>query len=93
MISVNDGYCRGILLGSATAAHPAAALEVAAAIHLVRGFVAGGSIVGDTAAGWLAGQLSDEAARAQLTERFRALADAWSAARDSRNDQPQRSAT
>jgi 5-dehydro-2-deoxygluconokinase len=92
VITANDGYCRGILLGLAAAAEPAAALEVAAAIPLVRGFVGGGSIVGDAAAAWLAGQLSDEAARARIAERFRALADAWSAARDPRHDRPQRSA-
>ena len=93
LISANDGYCRGILLGLCAATPPVAAFAVAAAIPLVRGFVAGGSMVGDTAAAWLAGQLSDEAALAQVAERFTALADAWSAARDARHDQPQRSAT
>jgi 5-dehydro-2-deoxygluconokinase len=92
VISANDGYCRGILLGLADATESVAALEVAAAIPLVRGFVAGGSIVRGAAAAWLAGRLSDEAALAQVAERFRALADAWSAARDPRHDQTQRSA-
>jgi len=92
VISSNDGYCRGVLLGLAAATEPAAALAVAAALPLVRGFVAGGSIVRDAAAEWLAGRLSDEAARAQVAERFRALADRWSAARDPRHDRPQRSA-
>ena len=92
VISANDGYCRGILLGAAAGAEPGAALEIAAAIPLVRGFVAGGSMVGDVAAAWLAGQLADEAARARIAERFRALADAWSTARDPQHDRPQRSA-
>jgi len=92
VISSNDGYCRGILLGLAAATEPTAVLEVAAAIQLVRGFVAGGSIVGGAAAEWLAGRLSDEAALAQVAERFRALADTWSAARDARHDRPHRSA-
>jgi 5-dehydro-2-deoxygluconokinase len=92
VISSNDGYCRGILLGLAAATEPAAALEVAATIPLVRGFVAGGSIVRGAAAEWLTGRLSDEAALAQVAERFRALADTWSAARDPRHDRPQRSA-
>jgi 5-dehydro-2-deoxygluconokinase len=91
-ISANDPHCRGILLGLATAAEATAALPVAAAIPRVRGFVAGGSIFGGIAAAWLAGQLSDEAALAQVAERFAALADAWSAARDPRHDQPRRSA-
>ena len=92
VISANDAYCRGILLGLADATEPAAALAVAAAIPCVRGFVAGGSILGGAAAAWLAGRLSEEAALAQLAERFGTLADAWSAARDPRHDQPQRSA-
>ena len=93
VVSANDGYCRGILLGLASTTEAAAALQVAAAIPLVRGFVAGGSIVDGAAAAWLAGVLSDEAARAQVAEHFRVLADAWSTARDPRHDQPQRSAT
>ena len=92
VITANDGYCRGMLLGLATAAEPVATLAVAAALPLVRGFVAGGSIVEATAAAWLAGTVSDETARAALAERFGALADAWSAARDPRLDRPQRSA-
>jgi 5-dehydro-2-deoxygluconokinase len=92
VISARDGYCRGILLGLAGAREAVAALEVAAAVPLVRGFVAGGSIVRDVAAAWLAGQLSDVAALGQVAERFRELASAWSAARDSRHDQPQRRA-
>ena len=93
VISANDGYCRGILIRLASATDAAAALRVAAAIPLVRGFVAGGSIVSGVAAAGLAGELSDEVALAQVAERFRALADAWSAARDPRQDRPQRSAT
>jgi 5-dehydro-2-deoxygluconokinase len=86
VISANDAHCRGILVGLDAASDPVAALTVAAAVPLVRGFVAGGSIVGEAAAAWLAGQLSDEAARAQVAERFRALADAWAAARNSRHE-------
>jgi 5-dehydro-2-deoxygluconokinase len=92
VITANDGYCRGILLGLPTASEAAAALDAAAAVPLVRGFVAGGSIVGGAAAAWLAGQLSDEAALAAVAERFAALAGAWSDARDRRHDRPQRSA-
>lgn len=91
VISANDAHCRGILLGLDAASDPVAALAVAAAVPLVRGFVAGGSIVGEAAAAWLAGRLSDEAARAQVAERFRTLADAWDAARDSRHERAQRS--
>jgi 5-dehydro-2-deoxygluconokinase len=70
----------------------AAALALAAAeFPLVRGFIAGGSIQTGTAAAWLAGQLSDEAALAQIAERFEALVEAWSAARDPGLDRVQRS--
>ena len=91
LISENDGYCRGLLLRLTDAAQRDSALRVAAAAPLVRGFVAGGSIVGAVASAWLADQLSDAAALAQLTERFNALVEAWSAARDPRLDEPQRS--
>ena len=86
VIAVDDSYCRGILLRLAEAGESAAALEVAAAVPLVRGFVTGGSIVGAAAAAWLAGQLSDEAACGQVAERFAALADAWSGAQDRGHD-------
>ena len=92
LIKENDRHCRGILLGLTAARDPAAALKVAVALPLVRGFIAGGSIVGGVAAAWLAGQLSDEAALAQLAERFSALAGAWCAARDPGLGRPQRSA-
>jgi 5-dehydro-2-deoxygluconokinase len=91
VIRENDGYCRGLLLRLTDAAQRDSALRVAAAAPLVRGFVAGGSIVGGVASAWLADQLSDAAALAQLTERFNALVEAWSAARDPRLDEPQRS--
>jgi 5-dehydro-2-deoxygluconokinase len=91
VISGNDGWCRGLLVGLNDATQPDSALDVAAATPLVRGFVAGGSIVEGVVSAWLAGRLSDEAARAQLTERFNALVEAWCAARDMRLDEPQRS--
>jgi 5-dehydro-2-deoxygluconokinase len=91
LVRENDGYCRGLLLRLSDAAQQDSALRVAAAAPLVRGFVAGGSIVGGVVSAWLADQLSDAAALAQLTERFNALVEAWSAARDPRLDEPQRS--
>ena len=91
VISANDGYCRGVLVRLNAAAQPEGALAVAAALPLVRGFVAGGSIVESVVAARLAGELSDAAALAQLTQRFEALVEAWSAARAGRLDEPQRS--
>jgi 5-dehydro-2-deoxygluconokinase len=92
VINANDGYCRGLLLKLTDVAQRGSVLRAAAAAPLVRGFVAGGSIVGGVASAWLADQLSDAAALARLTERFNALVEAWSAARDPRlDDEPQRS--
>jgi 5-dehydro-2-deoxygluconokinase len=91
VIAGNDRYCRGLLLGLTDTPQPATSLRVAAAIPLVRGFVAGGSMFGGVAAAWLAGRLPDEAALAQLMERYAALVEAWSAARDPRLDEPLRS--
>jgi 5-dehydro-2-deoxygluconokinase len=92
VIAGNDGYCRGILVGIAAAEHAAAALTLAAATPIVRGFVAGGSIFTAATAAWRAGRLSDEAALEQVAERFRVLVEAWSAARGPGLDQLQRSA-
>jgi 5-dehydro-2-deoxygluconokinase len=91
VITANDRYCRGLLVRLNGAAQSESALEVAAATPLVRGFVAGGSIVGGVASAWLTGQLSEEAALTQLAERLKALVAAWSAARDMQLDEPQRS--
>jgi len=92
LIAENDAYCRGVLLALDAAPASAAALALAAAeFPLVRGFIAGGSIQTGTAAAWLAGQLSDEAALAQIAERFEALVEAWAAARDPGLDRVQRS--
>ena len=91
VIAGNDGYCRGLLVRLNGAAQQEGALSAAAAIPLVRGFVAGGSILEGVASAWLAGLLPEEEALAQLTQRFSALAEAWSAARDMRLDEPQRS--
>jgi 5-dehydro-2-deoxygluconokinase len=91
VIAENDGYCRGVLLALDAAPAPAAALTLAAGIPLVRGFIAGGSIQTVTATAWLAGQLPDEAAVAQMAECFAAFMEAWTAARDPQLDQLQRS--
>jgi 5-dehydro-2-deoxygluconokinase len=93
VITGNDVYCRGLLVRLNGAAQPEdpGALSAAAAIPLVRGFVTGGSILEGFGSAWLAGQLSDEAALAQLAQRFSTLVEAWSAARDTRLDERQRS--
>ena len=91
-IATNDRYCRGVLIALDAATAPGAALTLAAEIPLVRGFLAGGSIQRGAAMGWLAGELTHEAAVAELAERFTELVEAWIAARDPELDQLQRSA-
>jgi 5-dehydro-2-deoxygluconokinase len=81
VIAQHDGYCRGMLVSVSNEQGPAA-LAGAASTPAVRGFIAGGSIFAAAAAAWLAGELSDEAAIAEIAGRFRALVEAWSALRD-----------
>lgn len=87
VIGASDPYCRGVLVALRTPGkHEAALLATAAASPIVRGFIAGGSIVDEVAPGWLSGEMSAESAIAHMAERFRALVDAWIAVRDPRFD-------
>jgi len=93
VITSNDPYCRGMLVTlHAPLEQPGPVLATAAARPLVRGFIAGGSIFAGAVQGWLCGQLSDEAAIADVAERFRALVETWGSARDPRLDRLERSA-
>jgi 5-dehydro-2-deoxygluconokinase len=91
VIARHDTHCRGILV-SAPPDETTALLALAAATPAVRGFIAGGSIVGAVTAAWLAGQLSDEAAVESVAKRFAALVEIWRAARDPGFDRAERSA-
>ncbi|MBV8147076.1 MAG: 5-dehydro-2-deoxygluconokinase [Gammaproteobacteria bacterium] len=90
-ITENDGDCRGVLVVLEDAARAGEALADAAGTALVRGFIAGGSIVADAAAAWRAGQLADVAVVAGMAERLAALVEVWAMARDPRLNEPQRS--
>jgi 5-dehydro-2-deoxygluconokinase len=81
VIAQHDGHCRGMLVSVSPGQGPAA-LTCAASTAAVRGFIAGGSIFAAAAAVWLAGELSDEAAIADIAGRFRVLVEAWSVLRD-----------
>jgi 5-dehydro-2-deoxygluconokinase len=92
-IARNDEFCRGIVVGlDAPMGQLAGSLALAAACPIVRGFAGGRTIFPSAAQAWLAGQLSDEAAIEDIAERFRALVEVWSSARDPRLDRPERSA-
>lgn len=87
VIGASDPYCRGVLVAlRAPGEHEAALLATAAASPIVRGFIAGGSIVDEVAPAWLSGEMPAEPAIAHIAGRFRALVDAWIAVRDPRFD-------
>ena len=93
VIARNDEFCRGILVGlDAPTEQQARSLALAAASPIVRGVAVGRTILASAAQAWLSGQISDEAAIEDIAERFRALVEVWSSARDPRLDGPERSA-
>jgi len=93
VIARNDEFCRGIVVGlDAPMEQLARSLALAAASPIVRGVAVGRTILASAAQAWLSGQISDEAAIEDIAERFRALVEVWSSARDPRLDRPERSA-
>ncbi|MDL2409996.1 5-dehydro-2-deoxygluconokinase [Rhizobium calliandrae] len=82
-IERNDGNTRGIVvLGlDAPEAELAASFQVAASFDLVKGFAVGRTIFGDVARAWMKGDLSDQAAVADMAARFERLCGIWDAAR------------
>lgn len=83
VIAQNDQWCRGIvLLGlEAPQAELEAAFAATADVPIVKGFAVGRTIFMDAAEKWLAGNLSDEGAMADMASRFEKLTQAWLAAR------------
>ncbi|MBM1171157.1 bifunctional 5-dehydro-2-deoxygluconokinase/5-dehydro-2-deoxyphosphogluconate aldolase [Microvirga arabica] len=79
VITVNDPYCRGIvLLGLEAPEHELeAAFAAAASEKQVKGFAVGRTIFNDAARRWLKGEINDEAAIADMAARFQRLVDAW----------------
>jgi len=85
-IARHDPYCRGIvLLGlEAPEAELAKAFRATAGHTAVKGFAIGRSIFGEVAPAWLAGWTGDDAAVAEMAERFASLVKLWNAAHDRR---------
>lgn len=75
----NDPLCRGVLLLGLSAPLEAlvASFGAAAATPIVKGFAVGRTIFASAAERWLAGQIDDEAAIADLGQRFNTLVEAW----------------
>ena len=86
VIARNDRHCRGIvLLGlEAPEAELAEAFRAASAVPMVKGFAVGRTIFAEPAARWLAGEISDEAAIAEMAGRFQSLVSLWQTATHSK---------
>jgi 5-dehydro-2-deoxygluconokinase len=83
VIARNDPWCRGVVMLGLEAPQDElrAAFAVAAGAPIVKGFAVGRTIFVNAAERWLAGAMSDEAAVADMAERFEALTEAWLAVR------------
>ena len=79
VIEARDPHCRGIVLLGLEASQ--AALETGFALAqtspMVKGFAVGRTIFAEAAKAWLAGDISDDAAVADMAGRFGALVTAW----------------
>lgn len=82
-IERNDPNTRGIVvLGlDAPEAELAASFALAGKQPLVKGFAVGRTIFGDAARAWMKGEMDDDAAIAQMSDRFARLCDIWDGAR------------
>ena len=88
-IEKGDPHTRGVVvLGlDAPADKLAASFALAARQPLVKGFAVGRTIFGDAARAWMAGDLADAAAVAQMRERFARLSEVWDRARAKSGEQ------
>ncbi|SDE46469.1 MULTISPECIES: bifunctional 5-dehydro-2-deoxygluconokinase/5-dehydro-2-deoxyphosphogluconate aldolase [Kordiimonas] len=83
MIEKHDPNCRGVvLLGlDAPEADVMAAIENAAHHKVCKGFAVGRTIFGAAARSWFAGDMTDEAAVKEMTDRYGRLIECWIGAR------------
>ena len=82
-IAANDPLCRGVVLLGQLTSHEAllASFRAAASAPVVKGFAVGRSIWAEAAQRWMAGEIDDEAAIADLAQRLGVLVAAWRAAK------------
>jgi len=82
-ISENDPYTRGIVVLGLDAPENqlAASLAEAARFDLVKGFAVGRTIFADTVRKWLAGEITNEEAVADMSARYQRLCQIWDEAR------------
>jgi 5-dehydro-2-deoxygluconokinase len=83
VVSARDPLCRGVVLLGLDQPQDRllAAFKAAACAPTVRGFAVGRTVFGATAERWFAGELDDEAAVAEMAERYAALCAAWTEAK------------
>lgn len=83
VIRAHDPFCRGVVVLGLDAPEEelVAAFRTAAEVPMVKGFAVGRTIFGEGAKLWLAGEIDDETAIADMAARFAALAEAWQAAK------------
>ena len=81
-----DRYCRGIVVLGLEAPEDQliAAFKAAAGSQLVKGFAVGRSIFSAAARQWLAGEIDDAAAVADMARRFGKLCESWQSAQTQR---------
>ena len=79
VIKRNDPYCRGVVLLGLEA--PIETLKqgfvAAKTAPCVKGFAVGRTIFADAAKRWLAGEIDDEAAIADMAQKFGTLVEIW----------------
>ncbi|MEQ9814325.1 MAG: 5-dehydro-2-deoxygluconokinase [Azospirillaceae bacterium] len=83
VLDAHDPWCRGVVvLGLGESEERLSESFAVAARHSwVKGFAVGRTIHGEASARWFGGEIGDEEAVAEMSERFRRLAAAWDAAR------------
>ncbi|MFB2549912.1 bifunctional 5-dehydro-2-deoxygluconokinase/5-dehydro-2-deoxyphosphogluconate aldolase [Ensifer soli] len=86
VILARDPFCRGVVLLGLEAPYEALKDGFAAArtSKTVRGFAVGRTIFADAAKAWLAGEIGDEAAVADMAQRFGALVELWQSLGDAK---------
>jgi 5-dehydro-2-deoxygluconokinase len=79
VIAARDPLCRGVVLLGLDASAEALAEGFAAARQAksVKGFAVGRTLFGEAAREWLGGRMDDDAAVADMAQRFAALVTAW----------------
>jgi 5-dehydro-2-deoxygluconokinase len=77
VIHAHDPHCRGAVVLGLDRPLPQLATAFAACPAGVRGFMVGRSIFGATARAWLAGEIDDHQAQAQLQQRYVEVGQAW----------------